>query len=350
MEEEINLYDYWIILRKNKWLIIGFFFFFVISSMFISLKMPKVYKATATILPLTSSSEPSFKTQLAESFGISIGKGDQSGMFLAILNSRTMKDAVIEKFNLKQIYNCKTMQSARANLGKNTKINKTKENTIEINVLDTNPERASHIANFYVEHLDYLLKNLDISQASYKRKFIEERLKETEMELKKAEENLKNYQMKNKILLDNQASIGTAVGELQGKLIASKIKLETIKKFTTEQNPEVIKLENEIKETEAQVAKLPPIETTLGRIIRDLKVQETVYQLLRGEYESARIDEAKDTPRIQILDYAVVPEKKYKPSIKQNMVLSGIIGLFIGTFLSFFLEYLKKLPKPEKEI
>jgi len=342
MEEEINLYDLWLVIKRNRYLIIGIFFFSVIITMIISLKLPKIYKATARILPLYQSQSSPF-SELAERFGIMggiIGKGSESDLFLAILKSRSMKDAVIDKFNLQQVYKCDTKQGTRSSLAENTKIIKTKENTIEISVLDKNPERSASIANFYVKHLDYLLKNLDITNASYKRKFIEKRMKETEEKLKRIEEQLKNYQEKNKIIIGKESLLGESIGKLQGEYIGLKIKLESLKKFATENNPEIIKIQDQINEMEKQISKLPPLETKIGRIIRDLKIQETLYQLLRSEYERARIEEARDIPRIQVIDYAVVPERKYKPSVKLNMAISGVISLFLGIFLSFLKEFL----------
>ena len=75
-------------------------------------------------------------------------------------------------------------------------------------------------------------------------------------------------------------------------------------------------------------------------IIRDLKIQETVYSLLISQYEQTKIEEARDTTTVQVLDWAAVPEKKCKPAIKKNVLLSGILALFFGIFLSFFLEYI----------
>jgi len=97
----------------------------------------------------------------------------------------------------------------------------------------------------------------------------------------------------------------------------------------------VIKLQNEVKEMEKVVSSLPPVGTELGRLIRDVKVQETIYSLLASQYEQARIEEARDTPTVQILDYATPPEKKYKPKIKLNMAISGVIALIFGIFFSF---------------
>ena len=172
-------------------------------------------------------------------------------------------------------------------------------------------------------------------------------MKETEEKLKRMEEQLKNYQEKNKVIIGKEFSVGESV-KLQGEYLGLKIKLESLKKFTTENNPEIIKIQNKINEMEKQISKLPPVETKIGRIKRDLKIQETLYQLLKSEYERARIEEAKDTPRIQVLDYAVIPEKKYKPKVKFNMVISGVISLFLGIFLSFLKEFIKNTAKSEK--
>jgi len=348
MEEEINLLELFLVIRRYLKFITGIFFISVIATMIILLLKPKEYKATATILPPITS-EASIMANLPSDFsGIIKQQPTPTDIFVTILKSRSMRDDIIDKFNLMNIYKCGTREEARKKIGDNTEIKVTKEKTITISYIDTDKERARDITNFYITNLDKIIRELNITNASQKRKFIEGRVEDTKKALKDIEERLKNYQIENKIVVEKDMG-EVAVGELQGRLIAKKIELEAKQKFTTPNNPDIIKLKNEIEEMEKQIMKLPPIETESARLIREYKTQETLYTLLVSEYEKAKIEEARDTPNVQICDWATTPEKKYRPKIKMSMAVSGIVSLFFGVFLSFFLEYIEKAKQELKQ-
>jgi len=340
-ENEINLYDFWIVIKKNLRLIIGLCIILILAAMIVGLLIPKTYKATASILPPM---ETSNMADLSSLMGVAGIKGitpqtSTSDIFIAILKSRTMLDEIINKFNLQQVYRCKTKQDARKVLAKKTEITLSKERVIGVSIIDTNPERSAAMANYYITTLDRLNRNLNITTAGQMRRFIEQRLEETKQALNNAEEKLKLYQVSHKILAGkNVEETAKTAGELQGRLMAATVELEATKKYTTLQNPDLIKLQNEVIELEKALTSLPPLETELARLIRELKSQETVYALLLSQYEQAKINEAKDTPTVQVLDWATVPEKKYKPNIRFNMAISGIIALFLGIFIAFVRE------------
>lgn len=342
-ENEIDLYSFWLIIKKNRWLIIWLFVISVLAAMIISLLQPKTYRATASIFPLIETPNMGQPTTSMNAAGKNSPLPDASdfGIFIAILKSRTMLDEIIDKFNLQEIYKCKTKQDTRKLLRKKTEINVSKEWVINISVIDTNPQRAADIANSYIVALDQLILNFSITSAGQMRKFIEGRLKETREALNNAEEKLKAYQISHKILVEKEVQeTARAAGELQGRLISAKVELEAKKKYTTPQNPDLIKLQNEVIELERSITSLPPLETELSRLIRELKSQETLYNLLLSQYEQAKINEARDTPIVRVLDWATVPEEKYKPSVKLNMAVAGILAIFIGIFISFLNEFL----------
>ncbi|MFA7327910.1 MAG: Wzz/FepE/Etk N-terminal domain-containing protein [Candidatus Ratteibacteria bacterium] len=349
-EQEISLLDYWRVLWKNRLLIIVLFFVVSAGALIYSLRLPKLYKATTSILSPADSSKGAGLSSLLGALGSQgpIGltitaQPSSSEVFVAILKSRSAADKVIDRFNLQEIYGTKTKESARGTLAGNTEIKISKEKMINVSVLDKDPNRAAEIANYYVETLDELNQTLSITTAGEKKRFLEKRLEETKEDLKKAEERLKNYQVNHKILAASETdqSAKTA-GELQGNLLAARVELEAKKRYATSQNPEVINLQNQVTEMERAITSLPPLETELARLIRDLKIQNTVYSLLVSQYEQTKIEEARDTPTVQVLDQAAVPEKKFKPNIRQNVALSGIIALFLGIFISFLKENASK--------
>jgi hypothetical protein len=78
------------------------------------------------------------------------------------------------------------------------------------------------------------------------------------------------------------------------------------------------------------VANVPQAGLDYIRALREVKYHETLFEILAKQYEAARIDEAKEAPVIQVVDYAIPPEKKSGPHRALLalfwMVLSGVAG------------------------
>lgn len=80
----------------------------------------------------------------------------------------------------------------------------------------------------------------------------------------------------------------------------------------------------------------------LTRILRELKVQESLYSFLTSKMEEAKIEETRDTPVVQVLDRAKVPDKVYSPDLKFLLILVTCIIGGIG-FLTIFFDILRFL-------
>jgi len=102
-------------------------------------------------------------------------------------------------------------------------------------------------------------------------------------------------------------------------------------------------LDRLIQEYDAKLSKLPELSLEFSRLLRDLKLQEAIYTTLATQYEQAKISEARETIEIQVLDYAVPPEKHSKPNTMLNVLIGGVAALFLGIFLAFFLEFWQNL-------
>jgi uncharacterized protein involved in exopolysaccharide biosynthesis len=375
---EVTLLDYWRVIWKRRWLIGGLFVFTTVSALVVSLLLPKVYESTATLLPSLESKEGlgnllamSQAASAAQGLGIALPgtPATPTDLFVAILKSRIMADAVIKQFDLLAYYDVKTLQEARKALERDTTIKVTKEKVIQITVESKDPKRAADIANFYVSHLDELNRTLNVSKASHNRVFIEKRLAETQMNLVKAEEALKEFQMHNKtVAVEAQSkAMIEAAATIQGQITAQEVQLQVMSTYLSQDNPEIARVRSSIEELKKQLYLLesgkggkgqlpgerlhpamvtvPGLALEYGRLMRELKVQETLYTLLTSQLEQAKLAEARDTPTVQVLDPAVPAEKKSKPSIRLNVMIAGVLALFVGIFLAFFLEYLDRIKR-----
>lgn len=377
-EDEVNLLDYWRVVWTRRWLIGGLCIAAVLAALVVSLLLPKSYESTATLLPALEAKDGGGLAALlaatgaggaAQTLGISLPgtPATPTDLFVAMLKSRIMADDVIRQFQLMAYYDAETMQDARKALEADTTITVTKEKVVKVTVEAKDPRLAADIANFYVTNLDRLNRTLTVSKASHNRQFIERRLAETQANLVKAEEALKDFQMHNKtVAVEAQSkALIEAAATIQGQITAQEVQLQVMSTYLSPDNPELARVRSSLEELRRQLYLLesgkggkgmlpgdrlhpamvtvPALALEYGRLMRELKVQETLYTLLVSQLEQAKLAEARDTPTVQVLDPAVPAEKKSKPRIRLNMMLAGAVALMIGLFLAFFLEYVARL-------
>jgi len=206
-----------------------------------------------------------------------------------------------------------------------------------------------------------------VSKARATREFIEKRLEESLADLKTAEENYEAFQKEHKAFsLEEQvrASINT-IAMLKGELVLAEIELGVMKKSLSPDNTKyqnqlfkIEQIQNQIRELESgenasgdsslfgiSIADAPELGLEFVRLTRDLKIQETIFELLKQQYEHAKIQEMRDTPTVQVLDRARVPELKSKPKRVFTAALGGVLSF--GLTLFFILAY--EFTQREKE-
>ena len=292
---------------------------------------------------------------------------------IAILKSRTVLTSVIEKFNLIELYEVENIDIAIQSLKDHVLTDIDDEGTIRVSVdiltkwfhPDSEEEKAkqlcSDIANYFIKQLDIVNKNLQTEEASFQRKFIEIRYKDNIQELKSAEEKLKQFQeINNMISLPEQTHAAIqAASKIKGHILANEFRLEVLKKAYNSGHPDIDQLINEIAALTEQLywmeygkeiehtniknifpafSRMPELETQLRQLMREVEIQNTLFTFLTQQYEEAKINEAKDTPTIQVLDIAVKPDMKYKPFRSLIVIGAGIFGFIFGFFISLVRE------------
>jgi len=368
--DEVTLFDYWQVISKRKWGIIALCAVMTMGTLVVSFLLPKIYESTATLLPQLESNNgvglgalfaSGAASSAAQSLGISLpgSPATPTDVFTAMLKSRIMADDIIRRFNLMEHYETKTMHDARGSLEGATRIVVTKEKVIKVAVEDRDPQLASDIANFYVSNLDRLNQTLSVSKARENRKFIEQRVAETQTALVKVEDALKEFQTQNRtVAIEAQSkAMIEATAMIQAQIMAQEVQLQVMGSYLSSNNPEIARVQSSISELRKQlqimetgksgkerlpgdrlrpaITSVPTLALEYGRLARDLKVQETLYALLISQYEQAKLTEARDTPTVQVLDPAIPAERKSRPKILLNVLIAGILSLFVGLFWAF---------------
>jgi len=338
---------------------------------------PNIYEANVQLMPPDSSSLSGTSAMLGlllgGTGGGSSGGGVTSGLagtvsdllggqkpgplFIGILSSRTVADRIIDRFDLRKIYYRKTYAATRKKLASRvTVVEDKKSGIINVTVEDRDRTRATAMARAYVEELNDLLARVNTSAASREREFLEKRLAAVHTELDQASKELSDFSSRNATLdpQDQGKAMLESAAMLQGQLIAAKSELSGLQQVYTSENVRVRSLQAHIAELEHQLNNLggksyagattldsnslyPSIRQlpVLGRqyleLYRQAKVDETVFELLTESYEMAKVQEAKETPSVKVLDDARLPERKSWPPRLWLVLGGGLLGLLLAS-------------------
>ena len=329
--------------------------------------IPKVYSSRVQIMPpdTQSTSALSLMAGLAgQTGGLGAVASDLFGMkstgalFIGVLESRTVQDRIVQRFDLKKVYGTTMEDAARQKLAQNTGISEDrKSGIILLSVDDRDPKRAAAIAGAYVDELDTLMAQLTTSSARRERIFLEQRLNSVKQDLDSAEKDFSQFASKNgtiDITEEGKAMVGAAA-TLEGQLMAAQSELEGLKQIYSDNNVRVRATQARITELHRQLANfsgkpetasdanagsstdlypslrhLPILGVPYADLYRRLKVEEAVYETLTKEYELAKVQEAKEIPTVKVLDPPEVPERKSYPPRLQIMMLGTLLGLGLG--------------------
>jgi len=260
---------------------------------------------------------------------------------------------MIKRFDLMKEYREKRMVDARKALERHTTVVPgTKDGLIRLTVDDHDPKRAAELANGYIEEFRKLSASLAISEAARRRLFFQQEVQQSKDALTAAEDAMTKTQRSTGVLqIDSQArALIESAALLRGQVVAKQVQIEGMRSFAAEDNPNLILAKQELAALQAQLDKVAGSQTDAGsdinlskgrvtqagmeylRRYRDLKYQETVYELLAKELEIAKLDEAREGSIIQVVDAPVVPDKKSSPHRLIIIIGSTVLAFFIAVF------------------
>jgi uncharacterized protein involved in exopolysaccharide biosynthesis len=320
--------------------------------------LPKRYEATSQLMPpdfnsssdlisalpaLSSSSEPSGAAG-GSVMGLAnklLGLNSSGQLIVGVLRSRTVEDRLIERFGLMNLYSAKYPENARRKLESYTTIKEdTQTGIIRISVEDKDPTRAAAMAQAYSEELNRTLSEVNTSAAHRERVLIEQRISEVRQQLDASAKDFSVFASQNTAIdIPEQAkAMVGAAADLQAQLIEAQSMLRGLQQIYTDHNPRVQQIQGQVTELELQLNKLGGKNVTTDQgsslpkdelypsirqlpllgvryldLYRRTKIDEAVYELLTKEYELAKMEEARNTPSVQVLDQASIPKEKVSP-------------------------------------
>jgi uncharacterized protein involved in exopolysaccharide biosynthesis len=321
-----------------------------------SLTLPVLFTATTRIL--TPQQAPStaamMMNQLANSgagalaaaAGAGLGLHNPNDLYIGLLQSQPVADAILGKFGLAEIYKAKYPSVARAKLAENTQITSEKSGFIAIAVTDRDPKRAAEMANMYTGQLLALSKSLAVTEASQRRLFYEDQLKHAKDDLVAAQYAFQQIQRKKGLVqLDAQARavIGN-LSALRSARAAKQVELDALRSYSTERNPQVELAERQLQSLSAEEARLEKAGGETGSADvglqqmadagidylsaeHELQYRQVMFDLLLKQFDAARLDEAKTATVVQVVETAAPPDRKSSPHRASIVFIFTVLGL-----------------------
>jgi capsule polysaccharide export protein KpsE/RkpR len=336
------------------------------SALLLAFLIPKRFESKTVLMPPEQENVglASLMAMTRSSDGLGALAGDLLGMktsgalFMGILASRTVEDRIINQFDLRGIYHVSRIDQARKMLEANTFMTEDRKSGIlSVTVTDGDPRRAAAIGQAYVDELDRLVVELNTSTAHRERVFLEDRLKTIKQDLDAAARDFSEFASKNAAIDIKEQGKATmeAAAVLEGQLIAAQSEREGLRQIYSDENVRVRAVGARIAELQKRLdeigggasgsvltgkaedggnypslRKLPLLGVTYADLYRRTKVEETLYDVLTQQYEFAKVQEAKETPSVRVLDPPNVPEKKSYPPRLLIMVAGAGLSFAFG--------------------
>jgi uncharacterized protein involved in exopolysaccharide biosynthesis len=371
-EERIRLLPYLQLLWQRRRFLLRAMVGAFLASALIAILIPNRYHAVTRLMPPDTQSATGLGILAAMAGKGSTGSGSGIGgfggiasdllgvkssgaLFVGIIGSQTVQDRVIRDFDLQRVYRDSKIEDARKDLAEHTDTAEDrKSGIITIGVTDRDPKRAAAMAHAYVDELDRLVAQVSTSSARRERIFLEERLKTVKAELDSTAKNFSNFASKNTAIdipAQGKAMV-EAAANLQGRLIAAQAELSGLQQIYTRNNVRVRAAEARVNELQQKlnelgtgdladkskeenalypsIRRLPILGVTYADLFLQTKIQATVFELLTEQYETAKVQEAKEIPSVKVLDPAVVPTKKSFPPRTVVTILGTLLGLAVA--------------------
>ncbi len=336
-----------------------------------ALLAPKWYKSVASVLPAERTdflSSLSGLNNLVKNFSATGGglsaltSLDESDKYVAIVKSATVRDDVIRKFDLRNVYDLEDdyYEKVIKEYESNVEIEIADEGNLTVTVYDKDPQRAADMANFMMERLNDINTELSITTAKANREFIEKRYLQNNHEIDSLENAMQNFQTKYGIvsMTDQVEASIKAMTTIYASLAEKEIEFNVLERTYSSSHPLVQSAKIEIEELNKKInqinagvdssqqelnliipfKKAPKLGNEYIKIYRNLEVQYKILEFVTPLYEQAKVEEVRNTPSVLLLDKAYPADRKAKPKILLYFLLSFVISTSVAFIILIVIE------------
>lgn len=379
--DQLSVLDLLIILVERKRMIFWVTVAFALAAVVVSLVWPARYTATVLLLPPQQSSSMGMalaselgsmggigslaggSSGLSELAGSALGIGNTNDMYVSMLRSKAVEDAMVQQYGLMQEYHQHYLTDACKKFEHYSTVNGNgKDRLIHISVEDHDPRRAAELANGYVAQFRKLTEHLAITEAAQRRVFFADQLNQANQKLESAEEAFKETEQKTGFIEVNsqaRALIESAAG-LRAQIVSLETQIQGMRTYAGGQNAQLARAEQELDGLRGQLARLTGSEQNLDGLIipkgqvpaasieymrklRDVEYYQSMFNALARQLELAKLDEAKEGALVQVVDPAIPPDKRSWPKRTLIVACSTVLGFLIGIFVALWQASLQRM-------
>lgn len=374
-----HFFDIILVLVKNKLTILKIVFSFTILFLILSLVWTKTFKSSSEVIQLQQSS-PSLGGLLQNIAPMSLSRSRVGGeTILVILRSQILRNELIDKFNLSEVYNTEVKEGLDEKLNQRISIEEVREGgfgfnpivSVKISVTDKEPERAFEMNQFILQKLDSLMQKYNRESTSETLKILENRYQKNVNELAEAEERLNRFQNEYGVihmdtqmesLIENLASIKSEITmqEVEFSVLNRTFGRESqtyrtaelrLQELQNKYDELIERTENldEVNDSYYPLMNIPDLMLRFVRLRRQVEIEQAVQETLYPQLEQQRITFENSGSGIQVVDEPNFPTYKDSPK-RAYIVLAGVfLSIIISLIIVFFRE-LKKDPNSETAV
>jgi tyrosine-protein kinase Etk/Wzc len=327
-----------------------------VGAVAIALLLPREYAAEARVLQPEGGGMAGLMGMMDRATGglgrLLVGPGGDFTRYLAVLNSRSLRERVVEEFDLVQVYDVADtdypMEAALKRLDKNVSFNVSREfNFLAVAAYDRDPIRAAAMANFMVGELNRMHARLSSESARETRIFVEQRLREAEAELDSVQLAMQEFQETHGLVeLESQAQafMGT-MAEMSARVAELEVRYQTLLTQYGPNNPQVLAARDALAAARRQrvsvlgggdalmpvdLRRLPALTREYAQLLQAQMIQAQVIETIYPLYEHARFQERNEAQAVQVLDPALTPTRAARPSRRVIVAIVTLTGLFLA--------------------
>lgn len=300
----------------------------------VALLLKPWFAAEATLLPPTESGDSFLNlTGLIESSALSrvglFSTQTPSDIYVEILKSRRLREALVRKFDLQRRYDMKHMDGALKELDKHFVVDAAPSGVVILRIEDQDKQRAADMTNFMVNELDRFNRETLQTRGKRTRIFLDQRLAELSRRMQKAESTLTAYERTNKVVLATDDASVRGMADVVSRKLDLQVRRAYISSYAPN-SPSVREIDAEIEAFERELSRLPELKNEGARIALEATIQRKLFTLLTAQYEDARVQEMRDTPTVTVLDWARPPDIRARPKRTVMVVLATVIAFVLS--------------------
>lgn len=320
-------------LYQRRFRVAAFVLVVALLTVGLALYMKAWYTAESTLLPPSEANDPFANlTGMIENGALGrLGLATTttaSDVYIEILHSRRLREALIRKFDLIKVYDLKGMDAALKEVDLHVSIKSATSGVVSIQVEDTKKQRAADMANFLVSELDRFNRETLQTRGKSTRQFLDARLAELTQRMNEAETKLTNYERAHKMVLSTDETAVRGLADVMQQKMNLQVRRAYVASYSAPGSPSVREIDAELQALERELGQLPGLKNEGARLALDATVQRKLFTYLTAQLEEARVQEMRDTPTVTVLDEARPPEARTRPR-RTVLVLSSTLVAFL---------------------